>query len=225
MKLPEDKKERQKIFLAIGLGAAFVLYGTYAGVLTPLLHKKAEFQAKKDAVGQELKKAERAIGQIRADLALKAEALRDIRSASEEHFLKPRHGQQNYFFDATERVEALAKRAGIALEADAVREESVSQIPQAPGRKTDNLVKAYSVRVSFVGNYAEILRFLREAETSNPYLSIVNVTISGRPPPDEDRHSAGVSIQWPVWDKPEAVAKFEAGAAEPASAPRKGGDM
>lgn len=225
MKLPQDKKERQKVFIALGLGAAFVLYGLYAGVLTPLLNKRAEFTAKKDALGKDLEKANRAIRKIDADQTLKTETLRRIRADAEKYFLKPRHGEENFLFDATEKVEAIGKRAGIVIEPDTVREPASSQIPQTPRRKTDNVIKAFSVRVSFSGGYADIVRFVREAETSNPYLSIVSLAIGGRPPPDEDRHSVNMVLQWPVWDRPEVIAKLEAPPtpeSAPAAKPAKG---
>ena len=210
MKLPEGKKERTQVFVAIGLGAAAVLYCVYLGVGW-IVSKKKDLQAKTGELRDKVNKANMEIDMMSKDRKGNVEALRKIVSLSNQYMLKPRLGQ-NYILAAKDQIEGWADKADLMTTEAAlqIQERGIGDIAQAPGVKTVPPVKTYTAYVSFSAGYNHAIRFIKAIEASNPLLAIQNVTVQSRPPPQVESHAVGVDIQWPIWSDPDTPSRLEA---------------
>ncbi len=199
MKLPDNKQERTKIFIMIGLGAALVILGIVQGIINPLRNSRKHKFERLEECKSSVDKARKEIRAAARSFDRRMETLTSIRDISERHILHPVLG--NYLLQATEIVEAHASDLGIGIEP--VREVGISDIPQDSKTKEDRLLKAYTVRVNMIASYRDTLRLARELEIHNPYVCITSLIIRPRPTEDVEKHNISMEVQWPVWADPE----------------------
>ena len=195
MKLPEDKSRRIKILVAAAMAAALVILGIVQGIIGPLTNARNEKLDRVKECQDALDQAREDIRQAAKYLKVNLENVHKIKDASDKYILQPVLG--NYLLEATEIIEKLAKSLDIAI--DPVREIGVSEMPTSTGQKAPNVLKCYTVRITFDGGYRDIVRFVREVENTNPYATIVEFSIRGQSPAIPDRHKVSVDIQWPIW--------------------------
>ncbi|MDP6631572.1 MAG: hypothetical protein QGH29_11480 [Kiritimatiellia bacterium] len=89
MKLPDNKQERTKIFVMIGLGAALVVLGIVQGIINPLRNsRKAKF-ARLEECKTGVEKARREIRAAARSFDRRMDTLRTIRQVSEQQILHP----------------------------------------------------------------------------------------------------------------------------------------
>jgi len=205
MKLPENKQERTKIFVMIGLGVALVLLGIVQGIINPLRNARKNKFARLEECKNGVKKARKEVRAAARSFDRRMQTLKNIRDISERHILHPVLG--NYLLQATDIVEAHAEDLGVAIEP--VREAGISDIPQNSKSPAARLLKSYTVRVDMMASYLNTLRLIREIETHNPYLCVTSLSIRPRPNEDLENHSISIEIQWPVWADPEFPSEIE----------------
>ncbi len=200
MKLPENKQERTKIFIMIGLGVALVLLGIVQGIINPLRNARKNKLARLEECKSGVEKARKEIRAAARSFNRRMQTLKDIRDISEKHILHPVLG--NYLLQATDIIEAHAGDLGVSIEP--VREVGISDIPLDSNNKdVERLLKAYTVRVNLAASYLNSLRLVREIEENNPYACVTSLIIRPRPSEDVERHSVTIEVQWPVWADPE----------------------
>jgi hypothetical protein len=183
------------------MGVVLVLVGLYYGVINPTMAKKKATLAKIGELKESLEKANREIDQMSKDRKTNLEAVLTIKSLSDKYLLKPRLG--NFLLSATEIIEEQAKRIGLTVQ---VRDVGLG--PVVPERAPP--VKAYTAHVSVICGYRDLIRFIREIETDNPMICVMNISIQGRASPDVETHSIGFDVQWPVWADQEMPSNLEA---------------
>jgi hypothetical protein len=204
MKLPENKQERTKVFIMIGLGAALVLLGIVQGIINPLRNMRKNKFARLEECKTGVEKARKEIRAAARSFDRRMETLRNIRDISEKHILHPVLG--NYLLQATDIIETHAEDLGVAVEP--VREIGISDIPP-DSSGAERLLKAYTVRVSMAASYHDVLRLMREIEVHNPYACVTSLMIRPRPTEDVENHNVSIEVQWPVWADPEFPEEVE----------------
>ncbi|MFO7871500.1 MAG: hypothetical protein R6V03_08725 [Kiritimatiellia bacterium] len=205
MKLPEDKNERKKVLMLIGLGTAAVIYGLYAGALKPLSAKKKQYESRIAEAEAFLKDASRDIEKMSEYHGTNRETLEELLSVADKYLLHPRLGG-NYLLPATEELEK--HRADLGIEFKNISEKGFTGVPKRPGSSRENMFRAYRVSVVLDCTYTDLLRFLRKIESDNPYVSVADLSVSGARKDNVELHSVKVDIQWPIWDdyrKPEEL--------------------
>lgn len=205
MKLPEDKKERAKILALIAVGAVGVLYMVIQVGITPLLKSKQAKIARIQELKEELKKARREIDQVPRNRKKNYEGLLRIKEVSEKYALHPRLG--NFLLVVTDILEKRAEKLGIELES--IREIGISEIPQNSSKGKENAFKSYGVSVALTCSFHDVICFLREIESSNPYLCIFGLGITGQPEENPEKHRVSFNVQWPIWADYEMPARIE----------------
>ncbi|MBT3294433.1 MAG: hypothetical protein HN919_13330 [Verrucomicrobia bacterium] len=205
MKLPDDKQQRVKIFVMIGLGAALVVLGIVQGIINPLRTSRANRMVRMEECQRGVERARKEIKKAARSFTHRMETLDSIKRASDQYILHPVLG--NYLLEATGIIEAHASALNIAI--DPVREVAISDIPRNANAKKDRLLKAYTVRVNLVAPYHDAFAMMREIENQNPYVCITSVMIRPRTGVDIERHSISIEVQWPVWADPEFPAEIE----------------
>ncbi|NQU39035.1 MAG: hypothetical protein HQ523_03695 [Lentisphaerae bacterium] len=199
MKLPEDKQQRLKIFIMIGLAVILVLLGIVQGIINPLRNSAKNKRATMEESRNGLERARKEIRAAAQSLDRRMETLVTIQSISDTHILHPILG--NYLLEATSIIEAHA--AALAVPIEPVREVAISDIPRDAKSKEDRLLKAYTVRVNMNSSYHDACRLIREIERGNPYICVTSLMIRPRPGIDVETHSISIEVQWPVWADPE----------------------
>ena len=205
MKLPDDKQQRVKIFVMIGLGAALVVLGIVQGIISPLRNLRTKRMARMEECQRGVNRARKEIKKAARSFTQRMEAIDNIKNASDQYILHPVLG--NYLLEATGIIDAHADALGIAI--DPVREVAISDIPRNADAKEDRLLKAYTVRVNMVAPYHDAFALLREIENQNPYVCITSIMIRPRPGVDLEKHNISIEVQWPVWADPEFPAEIE----------------
>jgi len=195
MKLPEDRKERTKIYVLIGIGAAFVLYATVFGVLRPLMRNRGEKIAAIEELSAKLQASKTKIDQMNKSRGRNIETLSRIILLADEkgYVLKPRLG--NYLLSARDFVE---KHAGeLNLEAE-VREVGISQLPQASAGGEPRSLNVYTATVNAECGLHDLIRLLEGIEKGNPYLCVSGMSVAGQSK-NPASHAVSFQLQWPVW--------------------------
>ena len=196
MKLPDDPKERKKLYLAMVFGACALLYGVYAGVITPVRNSKAATEESIEELKQQVHTAElliERVDKLRGPDRKVAHQIVDTAIHTPD-FIVPALG--NYLLPARKIVDACAERSELALEA--CTEVGLSEIPQHAGRKTKNALRSYTVRVALSSGVYPLLAFIRELETDNPFVCVHAISIAGRPGSPE-KHLVALDILWATW--------------------------
>lgn len=198
MKFPEDKSERLKIFALIGIGAFFVIYFGVGAAVRPVLQKRKERLARIDELKAKIETAERVIAFVKGSRQLNKDVVAEILQFAEgsNYVLKARYG--NFLLEATEIVESLASRAGVAIESESVKRVGVVDIPAKQGATEGSAFRLYTVRVEAECGLHDLIRLFRELEASNPYLCIAGFSIAGRPE-NPAAHAIVFDVQWPIW--------------------------
>lgn len=205
MKLPDDKQQRVKIFVMIGLGAALVVLGIVQGIINPLRNLRTNRMARMEECQRGTNLARKEIKKAARSFTQRMEALAGIKRASDQYILHPVLG--NYLLEATGIIEAHASALGIVIEP--VREVSISDIPRNAKDKGHRLLKAYTVRVNMAAPYHDAFALMREIENQNPYVCITSIMIRPRPGVDLEKHNISIGVQWPVWADPDFPAEIE----------------
>ncbi len=198
MKLPENKQERTKIFIMIGLGVSLVLLGLVQGIINPLRNSRTAKFARMEECKTSVEKARKEIRAAARSFDRRMDTLKSIRDISERHILHPVLG--NYLLQATDIIETHAETLDIAIEP--VREVGLSDIPPDKSN-AERLLKAYTVRVNMIASYRDAVRLMREIEINNPYACTTSLIIRPRPNEDLENHNVTIEVQWPVWADPE----------------------
>jgi hypothetical protein len=199
MKLPEDKQQRVKVFIMIGLAAILVGLGIVQGIINPLIRSRKTKQARLEECRTGLEQARRDIRAAAGSLAQRMQTVSEIKTISDRYLLAPVLG--NYLLGASAKIETMAQDLNIPIEP--VREVGISQIP---GGKD---VASYTVRVNVTCSYHALLRLLREIESSNPYVCVTSIVIRGQPERDPESHNVSLEVQWPIWADPDVAAQLE----------------
>jgi len=200
MKLPTDPKERNQIFVLIGLVAAGVCVGIFFGFKS-LNGAKVQMSRQIEELEGNLKKADAKIQRMAVDENDNAAAVKEILEISDKYVLTSVLG--NYRLVAGDILEACSKELG--LEMEPVRELGKGTIPSS-GSTTFGI---YTVRVSLNCGMHDLVRFLHKLETENPYLCITGLQITERRNIDKDKPMVSFEVQWPIWNDPEIRTKLE----------------
>lgn len=217
MKLPDDKKERNKILVLSGIGACAVLYGIYAGVIQPYSNKKKGMAARIEQLTEDVRRAHAEIDQMDKDRNANTEAIRTIYEESERFFLKPKLGG-NYRLSAMDVITEYAIKANVDVKPESIREMGQGDV--LGGR---NQVRSYSANITLYCSYNDLVRFLRTIGEENPYIFVTGLSISAREGSITE-HSCSIDVQWPIWADRETPDKLreKVGTAEPEGGSREG---
>jgi HPt (histidine-containing phosphotransfer) domain-containing protein len=191
MKLPTDPKERNQMFILIGLVVVGVCAGIFFGFKF-LNDAKATLRTEIEELETTIRKADGKIKRMAIDKVDNDAAVKEILEISDKYVLTAVLG--NYQLPAREILEAYAK--DLNLEMEPVRGMGQAPIPYPSGK---GAFEVYSARVSLNCGMHELIRFLHRIETSNPYASVTAITISERRAQDKERAQVSFQLQWPIW--------------------------
>jgi len=227
VRLPANKKERQKMLALIALGGVAALYGLWAGVYQPINRKMDEAHTTIIVLETNLRQAPQQIRHLagmREDLV---KTMRELRMQSEKNLLHPRLG--NYLLPARDflvkkgtdsGVEAIqvtniglidppakAKPAPKPEAAAAPESKPTPGAATAPDKKEPaGPVRAYSARVTAECGYDTFIKWVRAVQAENPLIAISHFLITAQPD-NPQRHLVRFEVQWPVWTDPDMQAK------------------
>ena len=220
MRLPEDRKERIKVLILVGVGTIAVIYALIVGVMRPMANTRRERQARIEELNEQLEDAQRDMSRMLRDRQKNVEVLKEIVeiAARDGVILQPRLG--NYELGAVAFIEQRAAEAGVKV--NAINEIGITQIPKNPQKKTENAIKAYNMRISLEAGVHDLIRLLASIEDANPYIAITRIDVQTRMQ-NPARHSLTFELQWPVWSDPTTGETLETQLQEAIDFKRPGG--
>ncbi len=196
--LPDDKKERKKVVLVICIFSLIVLY---AIIMFGFIPYRARVRMHRDRLAEledKLWQAERDIRQIPQTQKRNIEAINHILDVSgSAYILRPRLG--NYLLVAESFLEEIAQQAGIRIYD--IREAS-SPPPPSQGDSTATDTPAlwpYTVSFRTTVGIHDLMQFIHSLQNANPYLTLINVSITAGSDNGPAKHVVNASVQWPVW--------------------------
>ena len=116
----------------------------------------------------------------------------EIGAAVSNDIIQPVLG--SYLLSVRDRVELMAYLTNVKL--TGIQEIGLQVLPVAAGAPSRTF-RSYGINVLGTAGYAQLRIFLNELELSNPYLSITEITVTGRAE-DPRTHRLSVRIEWPV---------------------------
>lgn len=197
MSLPEDPKERVKIFVLIGIMSITVVAVVVMFVVKPHLARKAVMRAERILIEDELDSMRKVVARMNQGRTLNNETLQELVELSEhgEHILLPRFGR-NYLLVAQDIVQREAEKAGVEV---TVAERSFSTVPRDTKSLNTSMIKYYTLHVEIVnGGLREAVALTRALESLSPYLNISNVSVTALTG-QSGHHNISLLVQWPVW--------------------------
>ena len=203
MKLPDDPKDKMKVLLLIAMGVLATVAAMAQGVVhlirqeNQLTEQLADIEWQSTSANENITSAENCRSK-------NIQTLQSIVTISETHILHPILG--NYRLGASEFLERVALGSGVQL--DSIQEVGILDIPKPKAKTGENLLKAYTVRISMHCGYAKIQEFVRQLESNNPYLCISSLSIIGQQDVDPESHRVVMGIQWPIWSNPEMAVQM-----------------
>jgi hypothetical protein len=197
MKFPEDKKERTKILVLIGIGAIVVLYLVYAFGLSPFLNNMKKL---KEEIALEQSKLDQTLKEIR-QMPLHRKQLEEIQKElaeySGKYFLKPRLG--NYTLEARDRIDEYLSKVGIKRE-KAVPPRDISFLPTMGSKPAKYNVAGCTAAVDIECSFHDFVRLMHIIETNDPFCCLTDLLI--KPSVENPAiHSVHFELQWPIWKK------------------------
>jgi len=201
MRLPEDRKERLKVFALIAIGAVAVAFTVAQLAVRPLFRSRSAKRQRIAELRGEMDAGRLEIARIDARRKELLELVQEIHGLSVSNVLQPVLG--NYLLRATELVEKEAAQAG--LQFAQLQEVGRADLPKGsrPGK-----LSYYSLRATLECGLAELIRLLETIEKANAYLCVADLSIMAQPP-TPDRQKVNLVIQFPVWNSPDIAEQLE----------------
>ena len=203
MKLPDDPKDKMKVLLLIAMGVLATVAAMAQGVVH-LIRQENQLTEQLADIERQTTSANENITSAENCRSKNIQTLQSIVTISETHILHPILG--NYRLGASEFLERVALGSGVQL--DSIQEVGILDIPKPKAKTGENLLKAYTVRISMHCGYAEFQEFVRQLEFNNPYFCISSLSIIGQQDVDPESHRVVIGIQWPIWTNPEMAAQM-----------------
>lgn len=193
MNLPADPKERVKIYVLVGIGAALVVFLLVKFVIFRVIDAKKDVREQIEKLELKQKSNEQDIRNMTKGQRENLDTLISLAQIMDgkKTIIEPQFG--NYMLGATEFVESCARDSGLSV---TITEVGITQLPQEP--KKDVYFKAFTARVSLRCGTHDLVAFLRRLESQNPYMCMSLLTMQSRPE-TPDLHEVSFELQWPVW--------------------------
>lgn len=202
MNWPTDKKEQIKLLSIVGVVVVAVIGGVYFA-LSYISEQSAACSERVKKLEDEIKKADLEIAQMTKDRATNIEALTKSKEASDKYFLHPTLG--NYGLNAQRIIEECGKKAN--LQDLVVKGGEFRANP--PPAKAKATVRMFEARVSVSCGVYDLLLFMKELETSNPYITIQDLTLSPALDPRDGKHKITFTALIPAWITPDTPDKLQ----------------
>ncbi len=211
MKLPDDKKERQKILGLIAAGVIAVCYVGYTYGIKPLLQKRQNAITKITELDGKLWQANLDIKQIPVYMQQNNEIIDGIIDISENklNVLHPNLG--NFLLVAEGIIEKHAKNLKLTIKdvqkiaqpGKRLKKENTEIDPKAPR------FASYTVKVEMECGFLDLTKLIHAIEEENPYLCITSLAIIGQEE-NVTQHALSFEVQWPIWVNPRQPIKLMA---------------
>lgn len=195
MKLPADPKERNQIFILIGIVAVGLCVGIFFAFKS-LGDAKKSMLVRIEELESTLKKADAKIQRMQVDKVDNDVAVKEILEISDKYVLTSVLG--NYQLVARDILEEIAQDLELPIEP--VRELGQADVPYSKGA---GVFKGYTARVSLNCGLHDLVKYLHKLETENPYLCVTGISIVERHKDDPNLHQVSFEVQWPIWSDPE----------------------
>lgn len=207
MNWPTEKNEQIKLLAIVGAVVVGVGVGLYFA-FSYLSDEKKKADDRIQQLDKDIAVAEGEIAKIPKDKEANIAAVLKVKEASEKHFLYPTFG--TYVLNATTMVEGWAKRVGLQN----IKVAESGFVENLSTARTKNM-RMYLVRVGLISTLYDFEVFLKEIETSNPFVVVSSVSIVPQGDPREGKHSMSFELQIPIWnsaDMPDRIGKLLASA-------------
>lgn len=192
MKLPTDKKERNKVLMLVGVGAAAVLYVLFQ-VISGTVRSRSKAIDTIAELDTKLKESRRDIAEGKNDREKNEDILAALQAKSNRHFLHPGLGK-NYLLGVTATLEQMSARTGVPIQS--ITERGLLTVPNP---EMPNLLKTYSVGIYLLCGYEDALRLVKEIENSNPLVCVSDLDITGNAGRDPENHTIRFDVLWLTW--------------------------
>lgn len=212
MKLPQNKKDRQKVIAGIAAGIVLALYGLWAGIYRPLVKNRDEAIAKIRKIEEQIENADKQIIRtpfLARDLLL---VTSNLVNYSEQHVLHPRLG--NYLIPAREIINRHTRELDlpplqvdeiglIALPRPRDKAPATGKKAAAPKKPAATYsMQIYGVRMAGRLGLTDLIALIRRMENENPLLAISNISITSQTG-NPLVHQIVMEAQWPAWINPD----------------------
>lgn len=196
MKLPAlGKKERTMLLAFAGI---LVVAGIYAAIQYGILPQIKSYKSAKAEEADYASKVAEGYDKLKkkADVLAQNEAVKkNLLDIYERYTMKPVFG--NYKYEAQKLVNDIAtNKAGVEI--SGLSEVWPLQDPPAPNGR----FRAYTLKLTAVLSYEELMTFFDEIERNNPYATIWEVSVTPLSVDAQNvapRHTISFSVSWPVW--------------------------
>ncbi len=194
MKLPDTKKERIQTIILIIVGIIFVLYVSGSYAIKPLRKKRTDQLNRIEELKSKIEMVKSVIQLVKLGKQVNNDVVAELVQITEtsNYVMKAQLG--NYLIGATELIEKMAEEEQVALKS--IRELNITDIAEA--NNDSNPFRLYNIRVSIECGIHDLVKLLKNIESSNPYLAISEISIIGQPAQSAE-HSISFNIQWPIW--------------------------
>ena len=200
MKLSHLTKEQKQMVILGAIVGVITLVSAYSFVLQPLLRKWDRSRTAYEELTVELNDANKLLKSemdMRQELVEKRESMRHIMS---ECIPDP----ENTLSWVTRHIYQYARKAGVDIRS--VSAGSARTGPFSRDQDSKRTFSMYAVNIMVQCTYDDLMSFLREMETRNPYVCVSGLIISGQGNTPE-AHNVSVELQWPVWKDFETAEK------------------
>lgn len=188
----EMNKDQKKKIILVGLMSIFTLYAVHVFVLSPFFRNWNQAKSELDHLKIQLHLASIAMNgeaKVRTDIE---QISKELLEASAAH-IPP---IQNPLSWVTEQIYRNAREVGVDI--NSVSEATSGNVPWVHGDESSRAFVPYTVRIVTECGYMDLLRLIKSIEASNPFTSIVAISITARDRSPE-AHRIDVTLEWPIW--------------------------
>jgi hypothetical protein len=193
MKLPEGRKERIQTIVLVAIGATAVVYAVIQLGIVPLFESRRRTAEQLQQLVEKLNKAGVELKYAPSTRRDFERVVSDVGMITSNHVVHPVLG--SYLLAVRETLDTAARRAEFRV--GSVRDLGIREFPGKNRDGSEHTFKAYSVEMSGLGGYHQLLNLIRILEEQNPYLSVTEINVAGRLE-DPEQHRMSVRIEWPT---------------------------
>jgi hypothetical protein len=199
MNLPDDPKERKKLYVAFGMIAVSILYVGIKYGMEPLMEKRKNRADQVAKLEDQVYNYERKIKKLESCRQELSQLQYKIVTASERQQFILHHNLGNYRLVAESTIMPYFKKANVKV-------TKTNPVPFAGEIKTEINSEGipnsrrfipFGLGLTCSGSFLNIVAAIDALERSNPYLSISSLNISSSP--DPQNQEVKMLIEWPIW--------------------------
>jgi hypothetical protein len=199
MNFPDNKEDKNKILLLMGIVLLAVGFGIYSFGISPYFKNRKAMRIESEDLSDKLWQARKDIRNLSRNIDRNTELVDQILKVSEEdrYILRPNLG--NYLLVASDILNSQAEALGLTIES--INETMRITITPEELKKRDAngpRFTPYAINVTLSCGMHDLVRLVQQLEDNNPYMCITRLGVLNQDDSAEI-HSVSFDVQWPVW--------------------------